>query len=70
VFNLECAITAIFVFLARLKWSTGPNQEHCFFTFVASFWFSSVAVGFALFSPARAKYEDLRFMTLPVTHHA
>jgi hypothetical protein len=35
---------------------------------IASFWFSSVAVGFALFSPTAAKYEDIRFMTL--TCHA
>jgi hypothetical protein len=35
---------------------------------IASFWFSSMAVGFALFSPAGAKYEDIRFMTL--TCHA
>jgi hypothetical protein len=31
--NLECAIPVIFVFLARLKWSTGPNRVHCFLTF-------------------------------------
>ena len=29
----HCGIPAIFVFLARLKWSTGPNRAHCFFTF-------------------------------------
>ena len=38
------------------------------FVEIASFWFSSVVVGFALFSPVRAKYEDIRFMTL--TCHA
>jgi hypothetical protein len=30
---------------------------------ITSFWFSSVAVGFTLFSHAGAKYEDIRFMT-------
>ena len=33
LFNQECAIPAIFVFLTRLKWSTGPNRAHCFYTF-------------------------------------
>jgi hypothetical protein len=32
LFNQEWAIPAIFVFLTRLKWSTGPNRAHCFFT--------------------------------------
>ena len=38
------------------------------FVVIASFWFSSVALGFALFSPTGAKYEDIHFMTL--TCHA
>ena len=35
---------------------------------IVSFWFSSVTVGFAFFTPAGAKYEDKHFMTL--TCHA
>ena len=50
-------------------WPSIPLSEgFSKFVVIASFWFSSVAVGFALLSSAGAKYEDIRFMTL--TCHA
>ena len=62
--NLRGAGTPDDSFFSDLPLSEGFSK----FVVIASFWFSSVAVGFALFYPAGAKYEDICFVTL--TYHA